>query len=534
MTARNSSIRPEPADLHARPTLFDLRFWITIALCAVIYLPSLAWGLGLDQNIFGEIASLLLHGKKLYVDAWDVKPPNVFYVYALFESVFGPNGFAVRLSDYIFALCACAALYAWMSVDDQLHDPYPRIIPPLATILLALTLLSLGLADTAQTESYSLVLIIGAAYLIYRPSNKRLLIAGALIGCATFFKTTNAIFLLPIATEILLRHQERARKEFLFLVLGFIGWCAVQVIVLALEGSLAEYFHIAVSVFQNHPNEVSSLQPIDFLLVPWRYLDVWSVLTIAAIVCAFLGRNKLFFASIRLPFMLFLAGMLAVLLQNKGWGYQYVVFLPGLVPLVAISCVYLFKVIRKRSRTWAAIAGLTVILVIIIVAPSQRRRIHYTSDALLSLRHHAAYVASLGSRHSLYYPACTDSLAQYLRLHSAANDEIFIFGEEPGAYWKANRMPATRYVYALLFTSGVIPPDEIRALNDTLVKKQPALIVIERFDTLRFRGKPETSESIVATDTLWSPLKNLLAEKYRAADTLCENFVVYKSDRRGQ
>ena len=132
------------------------------------------------------------------------------------------------------------------------------------------------------------------------------------------------------------------------------------------------------------------------------------------------------------------------------------------------------------------------------MSPSARRRIHYSSDALLSIRNHPAYVATLGSRQSLYYPAGTDSLASYLSKHTTSKEDVFIFGEEPGAYWKADRMPATRFVYSLLFTSGVIPNADLLAMNDSIMRKKPAIIVIERFDTTAFRGKPETSESLMA------------------------------------
>src|ERR1051325_5390388 len=120
------------------------RFYLTMAVCAIIYLPSLAWTLGLDQNIFAEIASLLLKGKRLYADAWDVKPPNVFYTYAAFEWLFGQNEFAVRLSDYVFTLLAAAALF--IGVDSRVRSPkYERShwIAPIAAVLLTLTLLSL-------------------------------------------------------------------------------------------------------------------------------------------------------------------------------------------------------------------------------------------------------------------------------------------------------------------------------------------------------------------------------------------------------
>ncbi len=503
-----------------------------VALCCLFYLPSLFWSLGLDQNIFAEIGSLLLHGKKLYVDAWDVKPPNIFYMYACFEWLFGENGLAVRLSDYVFALIAFFAIF--IATRRQVSNVSSMVqdwAAPLSAILLALTLLSLGLADTAQTESYSLACIIGAVAIvsIERPrSFISIFSAGIFIAIATFFKTTNAIFLLPITLEIYFRNKENFFRCILSVILGFIFWCGIQIGILAIEGSLQEYLRITFSVIAHHTNEASDLGRWSIFGAIWTYLDLWSVFAIVAIATAIVRRDAAFLRSVRMPLLLLGAGIAAVIIQNKGWGYQYVILLPGLVPLCAISGIYLYDLIWKRSRWTAAICGIFILLHTLVMTPSAHRRIHYSSDALLSIRNHAAYVATLGSRQSLYYPAGTDSLAEYFLAHTTPNDQVFIFGEEPGAYWHANRMPATRFVYSLLFTSGVISNADLLAMNDSLVKKKPTMIVVERYDTTAFRGRPETSESLVATDTLFRGLRDLLASEYLAHDTLCGKFIVYR------
>ncbi|MFI5201937.1 MAG: glycosyltransferase family 39 protein [Candidatus Kapaibacterium sp.] len=508
-----------------------------MALSAIIYLPSLFWALGLDQNIFAEIGWLLLHGQKLYVDAWDVKPPNVFYVYAFFEWLFGPHGFAVRASDYVFAMFACAAVYAATARQaPHIGRSGQEWTTPLASILLILTLLSLGLADTAQTESYSLFFLIGASALVQSPrirglkrdSTRLIFIAGIFLGIATFFKTTNAVFLIAIAAEVWLYNRRRWIRAMIFLLAGFAAWCAVQLCVLAAMGSLEEYLRIASSVVMNHPNEVSTLRLSDVPRAMWTYVDVWGLLALIALIIAAFRRDRSFLRTALSPILLLAAGILAVLLQNKGWGYQYVVILPGLVWLCAISAGYVYDFLRSQVPKFAMPALTAVLLVTIFITPSARRRIHYTLDALESIRNHPAYLATLGAKQSLYYPLCTDSLATYLSNHTKPSDEVFIFGEEPGIYWRANRMPATRFVYSLLFTSGVIPQTYLQAIQDSLASKKPSVIVVERFDTTAFRHRPETSESLVETDPAFQSLRALIATQYAPSDTLCEKFLIYK------
>ncbi len=278
----------------------------------------------------------------------------------------------------------------------------------------------------------------------------------------------------------------------------------------------------------HHPNEASDLSRWSLFRAIRNYVDIWCILAIIAIVTAIFQRDISFLRLARIPLLLLSAGIAAVLVQNKGWGYQYVVLLPGLVPLCAIAGIYLYERIQAKSRWIAAVFAIFILFHTLLMAPSAHRRIHYASDALLSICDHAAYVATLGSQKSLYYPAGTDSLATYLSKHTTSKEEVFIFGEEPGAYWQADRMPATRFVYSLLFTSGVISNSDLLTMNDSLARKKPAMIVIEQFDTTAFRGRPETSESLVAHDPEFVALKKLLDSSYRSIDTICNNFILFE------
>jgi hypothetical protein len=502
------------------------RFWTAIGLCAALYLPSLFWALGLDQNIFAEIGSLVLAGKKPYADAWDVKPPNIFYTYALFEWLFGQRDFAIRISDYLFAIITCAAMYAWINRITS-RENIARWVPFIASLLLILTLLSLGLADTAQTESYSLVFLIVAALLGMRLRQLPLFLAGAAIGIATFYKSTNAIFLLPLAIEVVILHRKWL-LAITALIAGFVLVCGIELGVLAIQGNLNEYIAIAMSVARAHPEEVSNLRFASMFRAIWTMVDLWSIVAIAGIICATITRNWLLLKTLRLPLLYLVAGLIAVYLQNKGWGYQYVIVLPGLIATCAIASVYLYTQLQRIAKPLAIAVAMIAIGLTLTISPSARRRWHYTLDAKHSIAAHQTYLASLGAKQSLYYPACTDSVANYIRSHTSVADRVFIFGEEPGAYWKSARMPATRYIYSLLFTSGVISQNDLQAMQDTLIYSQPALVIVERFDTLAFRNRPETSESLLRDDSTFRSLRNMLQQDYLLRDTLCGKFLMYR------
>jgi hypothetical protein len=505
------------------------RFYITMAICAVIYLPSLAWTLGLDQNIFAEIASLLLQGKRLYAEAWDVKPPNIFYTYAFFEWLFGQSEFAIRLSDYFFTLLAAGLLF--VGVEQRLRllkSDRSQWIAPIAAILLTLTLLSLGSADTAQTESYSLFFIIAAALFSFRRRTILLLLAGVMLAVAAFYKTTNALFILPIAIEVVLLERKRALKPLVFIVIGFVLWSAIQIALLAAQGSLQAYLAIASSVAAHHTDEISDFNFAHVWRILWIYADVWLIAAVAGIFCAALCKQRLLLRTLRLPFLFLVTGLLIVIVQNKGWGYHYVVIIPGLIAFCAIALTSLLKFTKRLPRVLVIAVACVALLGFWGKSIWRAMPKHNVKLAYLAVTDRPEYLTWIGRPHSLYHPPQTLALADYVSSHSSTSDRVFIFGDEPGVYWRSQRVPATKYVYSLLFNSGVIADTEIGAMNDSLAAIRPRLIAVERYDSTGFRKHAETSESTLQTDARFEPLRQLLAMGYSITDTIGDNFIIYR------
>src|SRR3989442_5364215 len=67
------------------------RLGLAVALAFVVFraLPNLTYPMGNDQATYGLIGGALLHGQKLYRDAWDMKPPGIFWIYAVMVKLFG-------------------------------------------------------------------------------------------------------------------------------------------------------------------------------------------------------------------------------------------------------------------------------------------------------------------------------------------------------------------------------------------------------------------------------------------------------------
>ena len=64
---------------------------LAAAVTVVLAMPTLNYVYGPDQALFAYFGNRLAHGAGLYVDVWDVKPPGIFWIYALITRIPGPE-----------------------------------------------------------------------------------------------------------------------------------------------------------------------------------------------------------------------------------------------------------------------------------------------------------------------------------------------------------------------------------------------------------------------------------------------------------
>ncbi len=507
-------------------------------LTALIYAPSLSWSFGHDQNVFAEIGALILKGKLPYLDAWDIKPPNIFYVYALAQWMFGQSELAIRLLDWVSIVITGGLVFLLTARHASEEPTVSNRIGLLSVFLIAITAFTLGLADTAQTESFSLPWIVAAALCVYRvESDKKIFLAGVFIAIASFFKTTNFVFFLPLTIELLSHPNKRVKRVLLFIA-GCAAGSLAELGFMWTQGYLQEYLLITRSVILGHASELagSPVTIFSVLRIIWVYLGAWLPLAIVGAAAIFSSRfrqwisHKVSSRFAAFLFVLLLAGIVGVLVQQKGWGYHYVILLPGLIPLTALLAYPILAkvahIVSQRVPVHPFVIGVLLTIFITAMPLSGARWLHVYYDSTLALSNHPKYLSTLGSHNSMYYPLCTESLAEYLLRHVQPNESTFILGQEPGAYWKANRMPTTRYIYTLLFTSPVMKQENFDELAHSLRKELPALIVVERFDTLAFSGTTTTSEDLLSTPRL-QDVNKLLHEHYVFTDIVCDKFLIY-------
>lgn len=215
-------------DIPSRPDLVITLGKLFLAIVAVcIAAASLLWPLSWDEGIFSWIGHTWLKGGIPYVDAWDVKGPVVYAVYAIAEWTFGNAALGARFLDLAFTILGCAVV-RWMLLQQV-----PKGVATIGSLVLFLSVLGEGYNVNGQPDLWAGWLIAGSVAVCWRHINSRRIgLASCLVGTAFLIKPLYGIALsflcLPLFSSGF-PGWRRVSQSTLAMFVGFsvpIGICA--------------------------------------------------------------------------------------------------------------------------------------------------------------------------------------------------------------------------------------------------------------------------------------------------------------------
>jgi len=115
---------------------------------------------GRDQSIYAVVARTMLAGGVPYRDAWDFKPPGIFFIYAAARLVFGPGMWGIRIFEAIGLL---SLVPAFVLLSRRCVGSWRPALPAFALAVMAYVQLEFW--HTAQPESFAAFALIWALVL---------------------------------------------------------------------------------------------------------------------------------------------------------------------------------------------------------------------------------------------------------------------------------------------------------------------------------------------------------------------------------
>ncbi len=426
-----------------RPTV-----WL-LALAALLLGWRVLEPLGRDQSVFYVLGREAWHGRLPYRDLFEHKPPGILLIYAFAALLDGADGWAISVLDTVAAGLTAALLFDFVS----------RLRDRRAAWLAAFVYLACGRAPcfggwwaTGQPEAFQDLCVITALCCGQR---HRWLWAGVAMWGALLLKFTY-IGLVPV---LLLW---AGRSGALPLLAGLALPTALLVAIGAVCGALDPAWQAVIGFNIRHAQ-------VD--AVPWPRLPKallrggTRVLTGAplAVVAGLLGLFAARQPRKWLPLGVWLAACGQLLLQRKLWLWHWN---PLILPLCLAAGLYLPRALWRRPRWVLAAALLLAVPTGLGTAQEVARRLAPGNRVDVLGR----YVWGGGDFSALEVAA----VGLRVRALAQPDDELLVWGFEPGVYLSSGLSPGTRWLYDYPLTVGLAPTARAAAVAE-VVARLPAI-----------------------------------------------------------
>jgi hypothetical protein len=424
-----------------------------IVAFVLVRAPLLSVPLERDEGEYAYIAQRLLEGDVPYRDAFDQKPPAIFFAYAAAISLFGASVEGIHLFLYGWTAATALALFGCVR----------RRGGPLAAAFATL-LFSVLSADprltgnAANTELFMLLPMVASVYCMLRalesPASIGWWVAtGALAAAACWFKqvaVTNAIFVAAVPAWHFARPATRdlaaLSRAWTGLVAGAVITSAPILIGFAAVGAWRPFADAVFWHNLQYSQSVGLVQGLDML----RYrlteqAPSQAVCWVLAVLGLFVSRRG--DGSAR---GLWCGWWVACALgASVGLYFRPHYFFQALPALVALAGCFLGATGERLLIRGGASAGVALVaLALIVIAPPIAANRSILFDAEPAEISRAIYGMNP-------FPESIE-IGRYIRRTSDPDDRVYIVGSEPQILFYAERASATRYIFFYPLT-GVYP-----------------------------------------------------------------------------
>jgi hypothetical protein len=530
-----------PASTRSRAWLYG-----TLGVVLLRALPNLRYPLGRDQATYCVIGQGLLRGQLLYRDLWDIKPPGLYYLYAVIVRIFGPVMWLIGIVDIILLLAISICIFHF--TKRYLDAPAAAV----AVASYALWHCSWGYIHAAQAETFIMLFVFLAYFILMsgqRENWRGNFTAGLIFGAAFWVKYNAAPFFavltfLPyLDMSRLDEHPPQLRLAIPWrvwmrrtgvIVLGFL---LMMVAVLVYFWGIGDWHALIEDHFEVAPRYgsmfIHHVRNYPLFALTWtRYsLGPWTEAAFgAALVIAWWRREVRIIAPV---VIMTVAGCASTASQPRLSTYSFETAYPFFAMLwgyVIIKLYEGFVHIREwlAQRRWR-VAGVLLWLVALEV-------VYYPLPgfALQIAEEYRELAAWIHNPHDSYqsYPfqffleKLHDQMTiiDYLRKNSAPSYGVYVWGTAPLINFLTPRPSPSRFVsnHALISIWG--PARWRQDLIAELSRKEPRFIVVERHDEIHLVTLTyDDSEQCLRK---YPALASFIAGRYESVKNL-DDFEVY-------
>jgi len=422
-------------------TLIKYKYWIGLFLVFLLLrIPSLfePYWYG-DEGIYLVLGQAIRKGLVLYNQIHDNKPPSLYYLAALSQTVFG-----FRLLLIVFMVPTIYFFY-------RLSQKFLSLkVSKIATfIFLILTSIPLFEGNIANAEVFMLLpTLIGVLLLVkLKPNFNTVVISGLLLGLAFTVKIPVAIEFAFLCLWLFIDDLTSVKKAFLN-IKNILIFSVAFLFPIGLWG-IYYYFQGAFKPFL-----------IASLLQNFGYISSWSTgtqasspasggiifrfifLLIAWALIYLLKIKKLIPSNFSFLLFWFSATVFGVLLSGRPYPHYLIQALPPLILIIVQIFNYKDKKIQLLSFFSFFFFALVLFKFKFYFYPVFKYYNNFYSYSL-GKKSITDYQNSFGHQVSNIY-----KISNFIKSNTNSNDKIFVWGDEPYIYALSGRLPTSKYTVA--------------------------------------------------------------------------------------
>lgn len=443
---------------------------LIIVLFILLRLPSLfePYWYG-DEGIYLTLGEGIRQGLTLYSQIHDNKPPMLYYLAALGQTVFG-----FRL--LLFMVMIPTVYFFHRLAKKFFHHNTARLTTILFVILTSIPLLE---GTIANAEVFMLLpTILGILIFLNAKSNQDYLISGLLLGYAFTIKIPVGFEFLFLTLFLLLEKIDffedlslknsfkkifRNLPKFIYLILGFIAPIFLWSIYFYFQGAFKPF--ILASLLQNFGylsswatgNQTSSFASGGLMI---RFV----VLLLSWLIIFYFNYKKIITKNAAFILAWFAATVFSALLSGRPYPHY-------LIQLVPPLCLIITGVF---SNSLANIRWMFVFSIIILGFVIYKYKFYFYP--VFSYYHNFYTYAFQKKSQSDYYSYfgsnvnLTYEIAEFVKANTDKKQTVFIWGDEPYVYALTSRLPPEKFTVAYHVVDFNAYDDAISGIKSRLPK----------------------------------------------------------------
>lgn len=476
----------------------SLIYYLALLLIIIFAYPVLFYPLGRDHAISAYTGMIINEGGVPFKDAWEQKPPLLYFLYSLAFILFGESMKSIRIFDL---LCTIATIALLRQFGKCLFGETVGVVTGIFYGMLYL--FTNDFWTLSNADGFLMLPTVGALYTccIAQERNKRLLflLSGVFIGCVIMIKFTGVVVAAPVFLYLFIMalggKGGRIRKFLLdssFIILGIFLVSLAFIFYLFKNQVLDELIYtlfVFNPIYAKHALQLKEKLYADLTIMGFCRKNLLVALpAVFALLRVNVRRPS--------PKEVLMVSWLAVSLAGVYIQWRFFIYhwLPVLGPLSLLGAYGICKVFTQplylaKVRFFAEAKNQFLVLVIVLLAfltfkPYMRQCLDFYQYKTGSISRWEYFNNYFGKYNQGDFSFLADEeVAEYLKAHTKSDDYIFIWGFGTLVYFLADRKSPSRFIFPICLMAKGHPRYEKwrkELIHDLTVKKPHYIIVLEK------------------------------------------------------